>query len=81
MISKEDLFEFLENDLMIEIEEIDENTSLFSEGFVDSFSLLELIAFIEIKIEAKLNQDDVTLENFDSITRILDFLASRTDEG
>ena len=58
-------------------EEIGADTPLLSSGLIDSVRLLELVTFIEKKSGVKIRPGDMGLRNFDSISRILSFLASR----
>ncbi len=55
---------------------VDERTQLFSSGLLDSFDLAELLAFVEAFASRRIRPSDVSLENFDSVERILLF-ASR----
>ncbi len=48
-------------------------TLLFSTGELDSLLLLELIAFIETSCGIRVAWSDVTLENLDTVERILAF--------
>jgi len=74
-IKKEDLIEFIKD--KVDFDDLDEKTLLFSEGNLDSVSQLDLIAFIEDKTGVQVEQLDVTLENFDSIERILIFITKK----
>jgi D-alanine--poly(phosphoribitol) ligase subunit 2 len=51
---------------------------LFSSGALDSVAMLELIMFVEQEAEIEIRADEVTLENFDSASRILRFAEART---
>ena len=68
---------FLESDLSLDVGDVDQETLLFSSGIVDSFSLVSLMTFIEEEEKIKIYPGDVTLENFDSISRILNYLTVR----
>lgn len=59
------------------IEDLDASTALFSDGTVDSVGMIDLIAFLETETGVEIQHDDVTLDNLDSVSRILAFLASR----
>ena len=59
------------------IEDLDETTALFSDGTVDSVGMVDLIVFVESETGCEIRQEDVTLENFDTVTRILALMASR----
>lgn len=53
--------------------ELNAETRLFSSGALDSVAMLNLIMFVESETGAEIRAEDVTLENFDTAARILDF--------
>jgi acyl carrier protein len=52
--------------------------ALFSDGTIDSIGLVALIGFLEQTCGFEVDQADVTLENFDTIRRVLDYVASKS---
>ena len=56
------------------------DTPLFSSNLLDSFSMVDLIMFIEKESGLKLQPTDVSLDNLDSIDRILRFVDARRAE-
>jgi acyl carrier protein len=76
-ISKEDLLAVLRDELFLDTAGIESETPLFSSGLIDSFSLATLILAIEEKARVKLDPLDITLDNLDSIERILRFVATK----
>jgi acyl carrier protein len=75
-----DLARFIEDELAVDAE-LGEGTLLFSSGLIDSFSLVSLMSFIEEEGGVRIAPSDVKLENFDSIERILAYLARATAEA
>ena len=67
--------DFLARNLGLKHAEIDSETPLFSSGLLDSFAMVELVAFVESHASVKVRARDVTLDNFDSIERIQKFVA------
>jgi len=55
----------------------DATTPLFSSSLLDSFTMVDLIMFIEKSAGVRLSPADVTLDNLDSIERILAFVAGQ----
>ncbi|PZQ57654.1 MAG: phosphopantetheine-containing protein [Novosphingobium pentaromativorans] len=53
--------------------EVDAETPLFSSGALDSVAMLNLIMYVERETGTEIRAEDVTLENFDTASRILDF--------
>ncbi|WP_020654858.1 phosphopantetheine-binding protein [Massilia niastensis] len=50
---------------------------LFSAGIIDSMSLIELIAFTEKRFDIRVPAEDITLDNWDSLERILAYIARK----
>lgn len=70
------LREILEDDLGCDMDGVESDTLLFSTGIVDSFALVTLMMQLEQETGMKINPGDVTLENFDSMQRIIAFAQS-----
>ncbi len=58
--------------------DVQDDTLLFSTNLIDSFSLVDLILLIEQETKTKVAPFDVSVENLDSIARILRFVETRT---
>ncbi len=76
-LSSEDLKKFLSEELGVDTADVEDSSELFSSGVIDSTALVLLIAFIEESCGFELSPMDVTLENLDTIDRILEFTASQ----
>jgi acyl carrier protein len=59
--------EYLED----EDEEITYDTPLISSGYVDSFSMVSLLVFIQNKFKIKIPPNKATPEAFDSVNKIV----------
>jgi acyl carrier protein len=55
--------------------ELTEDTPLFSSNLLDSFSMVNLVRIVEEMTGSRIRPTDLTLENFDSISRILIFIS------
>jgi acyl carrier protein len=55
-------------------EEITYDTPLISNGFVDSFSMVSLLIFIENKFKIKIPASKATPEAFDSVNNIVELV-------
>lgn len=56
-----------------------DDTALFSEGLLDSLTVMELVSFVEAEAGVRIPPEDIVLENFDTmacITRYVDGLAA-----
>jgi acyl carrier protein len=76
-VEKEMLLTFLDSRLGVDTTGMDEETPLFSSGIIDSAGMADLIVFIESEINVQFEPDDISLENLDSIGRILGFIGGR----
>jgi methoxymalonate biosynthesis acyl carrier protein len=54
-----------------------EDTSLIEAGFLDSFGIVELVAFIEGKYDIKLDSDDLVVANFSLIASIVALITEK----
>lgn len=59
---------------------VDANTSLFSAQLLDSITLVELIAFLEDTFSIKVRPMEISLDNFDSVSRILAYIDRKRDD-
>lgn len=71
-LSENQLIDFLKSALQVQCE-LDGDSKLFSTGELDSVAMLELITFVETKAGIQVRPEDVTLDNFDSVSAILRF--------
>lgn len=76
-IKEEDIQRFLTDELNLNASDAGKECMLFSTGILDSFSMIDLISFLEKKSGIRIRPTELTLENFDSIERMLNFLESR----
>ncbi len=75
-LTRETLLGFIAGDLDVE-DEIADESLIFSTSIIDSFQMMTLIEFIEKQCGFRVPPTDVTLENLDSVTRILAYVARR----
>jgi acyl carrier protein len=75
-LTPEKLLTHLKDKAGLDASAIQPDTALFTSNLLDSFSLIDLILFVETEMDAKISPDDVRIENFDSITQILQFAES-----
>ncbi|WP_342078283.1 acyl carrier protein [Yoonia sp. SS1-5] len=75
-LTTDDLIAYLKNELNLE-EDIDAETELFSSGMLDSVAMMNVIGFVEEKARIEVHPGDVTLENFDTVGRIVQLAESQ----
>jgi acyl carrier protein len=72
------LLAFMRDQLGVDTDDIDDSTPLFSSGRIDSFSLVSLVIFLEDATGSRIALGDVTLENLDTVGRMLAFAGRLT---
>ncbi len=76
-LTKDALLEYLQRHVRTDLRALGDDAPLFSTGVIDSFAMVELLLFLQSHTGAKLGPEDVDLDNFDSIARIMAFAAAR----
>jgi len=71
-LSVKDILEFFKGKQ--KIKKTDLNKSLLNSNIIDSFGLIELINFLEKKVEKKIDLSKLNKENFGSINKMVKFL-------
>lgn len=71
------LLEFISAKLPPGADGVDGDTLLFSSGVLDSFVMIDLLTFVESAAGIRFGPTDVTLDNLDSLNRILGFVESK----
>ncbi len=70
----DDITGFLKEELGVATNDIAPETKLFSTGTIDSFGLVSLLSHLEAECSIKIRASDVNLDNFDSISRMLNYV-------
>ena len=70
-LGAQDILDYLRDQQFVDIDGLDAVSPLFSSGIVDSFSLIELMTFIEDRSGVRFEPADVTIENIDTVECIL----------
>ena len=77
-LSRESLIKYLETKQGVDPAQIEsDDTELFSSGILDSFSMVDLILFLETEGKFRMNAGDVNLDNLDTLGRILAYAADQ----
>ena len=74
MIKKDNLLDFIRTQLGVDTSSLTDDTPLFSSGLIDSFSLVSMMSFVETEGRFRINPADVSLDNLDSVGRILRYV-------
>lgn len=69
------ILDYVKNEYLDENEvELNYETPLISSGYVDSFSMVSLLVFLENKFKIKIPPSKATPEAFDSVNKIIDLV-------
>ena len=71
---KELVRKYVMSEYLEEGEEITYDSPLISSGYVDSFSMVSLLVFLENKFKIKIPPEKATPEAFDSVNKIVEFV-------
>lgn len=77
-LTAEELTAYLVDELGLDAGDLEPTAPLFSSGVIDSFALVSMIVFIESHCGIKVEPMEVSLDNMDSIERILAFVERKT---
>ena len=61
--------------------ELDDTTDIFEAGYVNSLFLAQLLTFVENDLGTRVDDDDLTIDNFRSIEAIVRFVARKQGAG
>lgn len=76
-LTKGAVIEYLTNIHSVTSSEIGGETPLFSNGLIDSFAMIDLVSFIEQSLGTRMSPSDITLDNLDTVDRIVAFAETR----
>jgi acyl carrier protein len=77
-LTRDALAGFLTSKLGLSMTDVDDATPLFSSGLIDSFSMVDLLLFVEESIGKRIDPSEVSLDNLDSVERILAFATAKS---
>ena len=57
--------------------EFTDDDHIFRKGFVDSLFAVKLLAYLEQEFKIKISNEDLNIENFHSVNKIIEFVESK----
>lgn len=77
---EEQIKQFILSDLIKDgsVTELDNDENLIDSGVVDSLGIMKLVAFLEKSFKVAVSDDEILLDNFETIDAISAFLSSKT---
>ncbi len=76
-LNRDTIVDFLGSNLGVDTSQISDETPLFTNGNLDSFSMVDLVMMLETEGGFRMTPGEVTLDNLDSISQILGFLQTK----
>ena len=78
-IVREKIRNIIENNLNIFDSDVEfsDDDHIFRKGFVDSLFAVKLLAFLEQEFDIKIDNEDLNIENFHSVNRIISFVENK----
>lgn len=58
--------------------DLDESENLLAAGIIDSLGILRLVSFVEEKFGIEVPDEDVTIDNFQSVKSMADYVAAQS---
>ncbi len=80
-LTRERLVEYLVDQHDIPINELSDETPLFTSHLLDSFAMVDLILLIENEEGIRVSATEVSLENMDTIGRILRYAEAKVSKS
>lgn len=74
---KDKIREYILESTFDDVEKITDETLIFEEGVLDSMGLLFLIEFLQEEFNITTNDDELVVDNFQSINSIVAFMESK----
>jgi acyl carrier protein len=71
MLTADDIRTWLADEIHVDVGGLGDDTPLFSDGTLDSFTMVELVAFLEEKTGRVMPAIEVSPENIDTINRLV----------
>jgi acyl carrier protein len=69
---------FLADDLSIDMSQVVDSEPLFTSGLIDSYSLIELLSFLESDIGFVVDFAELNVDDFDTIDSLVSLVTQKT---
>jgi len=78
VIMNDKIIAFIKEEISImQLNEIDVHEDLLGSGIVDSLGMMRLVVFLEKEFDVTIAPEDMTVENFDTVHHISEYLSKR----
>ncbi|MEM6469273.1 MAG: acyl carrier protein [Planctomycetota bacterium] len=72
------LIKFIREELVADPDAISDETDLLGSGHIDSMGIMRLVNHLESEFGVSVPPEDVTIENFETVTKIASYLEAQT---
>ncbi len=78
--ARKQIRDFIVENALLGAEEaaLDDNDSFLEKGIIDSTGILELVSFVEEEFGIEVKDDELVPENFDSVSKLSEYIAGKT---
>lgn len=73
----ETLLEFIRTELLDDMDDIEMDENLLADGMVDSLGMVRMMGFLEQTFNVSVPPEDMTIQNFRTVERVVAYLAER----
>jgi methoxymalonate biosynthesis acyl carrier protein len=71
---------YIEKHLLADVDGFSDDENFFEKRFVNSLFAMQLVSFIEKQVGTEIDGEDLSLENFSSVSRIVKLMAKMMKE-
>ena len=65
----------------VSLDGLSDTDSLLDAGVLDSLAIMRLVLILQERFKVKIDMEEIHPENFDSVTRIAEFLAAKANRA
>jgi acyl carrier protein len=76
--NSDEMLAYFSENFGLDVDDIDDETLLFSDGYLDSFAIVDVVVYLESANSISINPSEVSLDNLDSIGRMASFVEAKT---
>ncbi len=71
------LVDFIRDEIAFDADDLSSDTDLLLTGYVDSLGVIQIVDWLETALELTIDPVDVTLENFQTIDKMVAYTAGK----
>ncbi|SDE78862.1 Acyl carrier protein [Pricia antarctica] len=72
------IISYIKTEISMEpVDDIDLEEDLLGNGIVDSLGMMQLVVFLEKEFKVKIAPEDMTVENFNTVSSISEYLSTK----